>query len=141
MATETTKWWQDGSDFGVFYCKHDEDDNLVVECNPMPEGATELTESEFADLLRAQYLNDIDVRASQKALTDVAISQAEIDRQTQVDDLVAAGVLLATAETLVPAAPVNPMADQYVVPQGAAESLRVNYRLSQASIDAILAAP
>jgi hypothetical protein len=141
MATETIKWWEKNGTYGVFVCLHDDEGNIFAECNPIPEGATEVTEEEFADFMRAQYLDDIDDWASKKALVDVEITQAGTDRQTQVDDLVTAGIPLATAEALVPPAPANPMSGEYVVPEGAAEALRRNYRLSQASIDAILAAP
>ena len=140
MATETIKWWEKDGAYGVFVSLHDDEGNIFAECNPMPDGATEITEEEFANTMRAQHLDDIDDWSSKKALVDVEVAQAEAARQTQIDDLVTAGIPVATAEALVSPAPANPMSGGYVVPEGAAEALRRNYRLSQASIDMILAA-
>jgi len=139
MSTEVIKWWQDGSELGTFHCIHDDDGNLQSECNPVPNGATELTEAEFADLLRVQHVGARDAWVSAQALASAEIAQIETDRQAQVDDLVASGVSSSTAEAIVPAVPASPFQGDYEAPPGAADALRANYRLSQASIDLIVA--
>lgn len=141
MSTESVIWWAKGLDRGVVVESSSFSDEGTIDgvSGAIPEGASVLTEPEFAALLRNDYLHQFDVWRSTRALKAAAIAQAQAERQAKVDELVAIGLSEQSAESIVPPAPVLDMPENYEPPPGTAEHLRSVYRLSQESINAILA--
>jgi len=141
MSTESVTWWAKDLDRGVVVESSSFSDEGTVDgvSGAIPEGASVLTEPEFAALLREDYLHQFDAWQGARALKAAAIAQVQTERQAKVDELVTIGLSEQSAESMVPPAPVLDMSENYEPPPGAAEHLRSAYRLSQESIDAILA--
>lgn len=141
MSTESVIWWSRGHERGVVVESTSFADEGTIDSvsGAMPADATELTEPEFAQLLRQDHLNQFYSWQGQRALKVAAIAQAQADRQARVDELVALGLSTESAEAIVPPAPVIDLPEQYPVPEGTAEHLRSTYRLSDESISLILA--
>ena len=139
MATaETVVWWRHRGKFGA-YVRVEQDGVLMAEVNRPPSGAPEITEQEFATLLRNQFITASDAHEARRISAESSVAQAQSDRKKALKDLVSSGVSKATAEMIIPAAPISPVPDSLVPPAGAGERLRSLYRLSQESIDYILA--
>jgi len=139
MGTETIKWWIDGQACGAYRCVHDDEGNIIGECNSAPDPEHEVDEATFAAFLRSQHIATSDAFNASKALGQAEIDAAGVARQGKISELVTAGISAELADELVSPAPTMSMAESYSPPEGSGDVLRSQFYLSQESIETILA--
>jgi hypothetical protein len=141
MMEEKITWWIKGAQKGVFVqtIESSEHGRVLSSSGQIPDGASVVTEEEFADLLRAEYVQYCDTWRSERALIAAKIEQMVAERENRVNELISLGFSRDSAESIVPPPPSLVGRNGYNPPPGSAEFLRSAYRLSNKSITRILA--
>jgi len=140
---ESNIWWVCGQMCGVDSETAYPDGTVVSSCvthlEDHIEMLEELTEADFAAMLRAKFVGERDQYQVRRAVQQAALDDFAVERAAQIAELVGTGLSEATAETLVGPMPNLPGPDEFTLPHGTEAFLAAAYRLSPESIAVVLA--